>query len=236
MSVRIAKGCKPSGRLLKQHLEEEGYDGSTVNWGFAGKYADKYLALRTMRDAEVPVPALYDGLGLHDIREYPVVARTSTHRGGSGFWLCKNYLEWRLAVGFGATHAMQYIEDAREFRVHVVDGESIKIAEKIGGGVTKNFKNGARFQYPYDFNRKVTLRRVAKQAVAGLGFDFGAVDVLYKDKHFYVLEVNRGPNLTSKSDTLERYVNAFMGRAERHRREAFTPEETLSAAIDRIFG
>ena len=47
-----------------------------------------------------------------------------------------------------------------------------------------------------------------------LGLDFGAVDVIYKDGKWYVLEVNTAPNLTSQSDVLDRYVKAFKEYAD----------------------
>ena len=50
---------------------------------------------------------------------------------------------------------------------------------------------------------------IAIQAVNLLDLDFGAVDIIYKDDEFYVLEVNTAPSLTSNSDILERYVKAF---------------------------
>jgi len=94
-----------------------------------------------------------------------------------------------------ATHFMEYINIEREFRVHVVNGKSIKISEKIGGG---NHSRGAKFSYPHDFNHKKTLRRVSRAAVAALGLDFGAVDVIYSGEKFYVTEVNSAPALTGR--------------------------------------
>lgn len=202
--VEVAKKCGPSGRALAHRLDELDYDGPIIHFGFAGKYVDKYLALRRMEEAGIPVPELNPS-------DYPMVGRKSRHRGGSGLWICHSEYDRRRAMVRGATHFLAFIENAREFRVHVVAGKSIKISEKIGGGSTKNFKAGARFYYPWDLDDKDRLREIGKAAVLALNLPFGAVDVLYKDDEFYVLEVNSAPCLTNtKSDTLERYAQAFI--------------------------
>jgi len=119
----------------------------------------------------------------------------------------------RRAKRLGASHFLKYIDHAREFRVHVVNGQSIKVSEKILTGTSqmrRNHRFGAISVYPHDFDHKKTLRKVAKQAVECLGLDFGAVDILYKDGVFYLLEVNTAMCLTDpQSDTLDRYVKAF---------------------------
>lgn len=208
---------RPSGRVLAKALAQAGYRGKAINWGYslvdgynanAGRYS-KRQALERMIEAGVPTPRLYT---INEIteRSLPVIGRTERHWGGNGLWLCKSLLEVELARRSGATHFLSFIENAREFRVHVAFGKSIKIAEKIGGrGHVRNVKHGYYFAYP-DFNHKQTLRRVAKEAVLSSRLDFGAVDVLYSEGKFYVLEVNSAPSLTSRSDALERYVKAFL--------------------------
>lgn len=120
------------------------------------------------------------------------------------------------ATGRGATHFLEYIEDALEFRVHIVKGQSIKISQKVFTEGTeanrRNHRFGAKFEYPHEFTHKKTLRKWAKAAIEALELDFGAVDILYKDDKYYVLEINTAPCLTDEnSDTLQCYVNAFLG-------------------------
>ena len=50
------------------------------------------------------------------------------------------------------------------------------------------------------------LRTTAEHAVEALGLDFGAVDIMYHENTFYVLEVNTAPGLT-RTRTLEAYAN-----------------------------
>ncbi|KKL94338.1 hypothetical protein LCGC14_1865710, partial [marine sediment metagenome] len=57
------------------------------------------------------------------------------------------------------------------------------------------------------------VRYAAKQAIAALGLDFGAVDVMYKikDKRPYVLEVNSTPSLADDTaDTCEVYAKRIL--------------------------
>jgi glutathione synthase/RimK-type ligase-like ATP-grasp enzyme len=219
MKVYYGRKARISGRLLSARLR--GVDGPSINFGYqrAGQInpapavrlaSNKRRALYVLREAGVPTPKLYS-LN-HDV-EFPCVARPDKHRAGQDFYLCNNVVEVMTAKFLGCTHFMEFIEGGREFRVHVAFGKSIKLAEKIGGDpIIKNFSYGSRFMYP-DFNHKKTLRNVAKQAVAVLGLDFGAVDVIYKDGNYYVLEVNCAPSLSSDSDILERYVRAFTAYA-----------------------
>lgn len=223
-NVNIGKTSGPSGRALRRRLREANYRGPAINFGYTeteglnrpsavALASHKHKALLEIRESGIPTPPLYPDA------EYPLVGRKNHHRGGSGFWLVNSSLEKNLAEAQGATHFMEFITDTREFRVHVVGKDSIKISEKIGGGVRRNFKHGARFQYPWDFDHKITLRKLAKEAVQCLGLDFGAVDILYRedDGTYFVLEVNTAPCLTDgKSDTLERYVQAFLNWETNH--------------------
>lgn len=225
MTVHTRRRYHPSARLLGQALERAGYTGRNISWGHAPERVlrdrpgqrlhnamagrdNKRRALLKMAEAGVPTPKVYrHGAPI----TYPVVGRPDQHRAGQGFYLCHNNYDRIRASRQGATHFMEFIEDAREFRVHVAFEKSIKIAEKAGGdGHIRNTQHGWYFEYPQDFNHKQSLRRVAKEAVKSLGLDFGAVDVLYSNGNFYVLEVNTAPSLTSRSDTLDRYVKAFM--------------------------
>jgi len=224
--VHFTRRTRPSAIRLAQKLRELGYEGMVINWGTTepgsinspeavALASNKRRALHTMAEAGVPTPPLWrpeEALNLATSSDLPLVGRRDYHRKGRGFYLCEDIGAIKVAIAHGVTHFTQYIagEDVREFRVHVVSGKSIKLSEKLGGGVTKNYDSGARFYYPENFNHKRSLRKVAREAVASLGLDFGAVDLLYRNGEFYVLEVNTAPCLTSTSDTLERYARAFM--------------------------
>lgn len=238
--VHFGRRCRPSATALKNALREAGYDGRDINFGYGiestavnkpeaiANSANKRTMRRIFSENEVPMPRLvsmHEALNMDSRDDVPttLVGRPDTHRQGRGFWLCRSERDVRNAIAGrrrergrrgkrAASHFMEYINAEKEFRVHVVNGESIKISEKVGGDATvKSHGRGAIFQYPYDFHHKITLRRAAKKAVEVLGLDFGAVDVLWANDQAYVLEVNSAPCLTDEnSDTLERYVRAFV--------------------------
>lgn len=224
-TVRIS-GNAPSGRALRAALGD--FSGH-INWGYTKATdgfnsaesirlaSNKRKALRKMFADGVPTPEIFTPREAHHKvdDDTPLVGRTSYHTKNSGFWYCETVVDVERAIRSGATHFMPFVENAREFRVHVVNGYSIKISEKHKryNPETGEFEEGS-WTYPRKFKRKISLRRVAKQAMDSLELDFGAVDILYKKigdvPTFFVLEVNCCPCLTDgSSDTLERYTRAF---------------------------
>lgn len=219
--VIASKKTRKSAAALKEKLEELDYDGPQINWGFSGSTktdvinkpravalaVNKRLALEELDDEGV-LTLLVD---TDDHIEFPLLGRPDNHSMGRWFYVCHNREDMRQAMRkkrHPATHFQTYLTDFREFRVHIVNGESIKISEKIGGG---NYHSGATYQYPQDFDHKKSLRVAAQKAVDALGLDFGAVDVVWHDNKPYTLEVNTAPRLTDEySDTLERYADAFV--------------------------
>lgn len=233
MSVIFNKKTSKSGKALQEALENAGYDGRPINWGNSKSWCsrleddiintidsvasatNKHKALQIMDVSKVPTAYIGSEVIEDDL---PVVGRPDYH--SQGRWLRyietleQMYKDIRVNKRHPTTHYQKFISDAREFRVHIVFGHSIKISEKITpdfNARVKNHRFGAKCVYPENFTHKKTLRRIAREAVESLCLDFGAVDILYKDDKFYVLEVNSAPCLTdANSDTLERYVNAFI--------------------------
>lgn len=108
-----------------------------------------------------------------------------------------------------------YVPKKHEFRVHVVAGKMIDVqrkakkndAEKVDWRI-RNLANG--FIYAREgFEVPDVVRQQALAAVLAVGLDFGAVDIIWNEKHdkAYVLEINTAPGLMST--TLELYAEAF---------------------------
>lgn len=114
--------------------------------------------------------------------------------------------------GFNKTH---------EYRVHVAFGQVIDFSKKRKRNegehnpYIKNYNNGWVF-----CRDEVSLPEVVKQisiaAIAALGLDFGALDVLYKerDDEAKVLEINTAPGVEGTS--LTRYTEAFTKYINQH--------------------
>ena len=117
----------------------------------------------------------------------------------------------------------KYMKKKDEYRVHVVNGQSIDIQRKSlqrefaerardeGREINwqvRNLENGFIYQRE-NLNTPQTVIDVAVRAVQSLGLDFGAVDVIYNEqqRRAYVLEVNSAPGLTGT--TVDNYVRSF---------------------------
>lgn len=215
-NVRYPKVCSPSGIALSERLTAAGYNGPTIQWGTGAHIVNKLEARIRFRDNGVSAPALFVGEVPDEFFSMgtPVVGRRSSHRKGRGFFIVRNRKDYLRTRRFKnpPSHYIELIEVEREFRVHVVGDSSIKIAEKVGGeGIVRTFENGYRFMYPSEpLEQKREIRDLAKRAVSVLGYPFGAVDILLSGGIPYVTEVNAAPSLTSASDTIDRYVEAFM--------------------------
>lgn len=114
------------------------------------------------------------------------------------------------------------IENHGEYRVHVFDGEVILYQKKsrrvdedgnvvTAGGAEADVRNLAS-NWVYrtgNLKRLERIENLAIDAVAALGLDFGAVDIIKDaDGNVFVLEVNTAPGL-GNTETLEAYTNAF---------------------------
>lgn len=111
------------------------------------------------------------------------------------------------------------IERAREYRVHVFDGQVIDLQQKKrregndSDGTIKNLANGWVFVRDDITPPPRSIFDVSVRAVQALGLDFGGVDVLVKDGQCYVLEVNCAVGL--EGSTINSYVNAIQRYANR---------------------
>jgi len=135
---------------------------------------------------------------------YPVIVRTRTHHQGRGLWVVTNdealYLRCR-ELGGGNYYINEFIDKVAEYRVFVVSGRAVCVAEKTPGDrddVAWNVARGGRFDnVKWD---KWPLKAVKKsiEAFNLSGLDFGGVDVMVdQEGECYILEINSAPSLTS---------------------------------------
>lgn len=161
---------------------------------------------------DIPMPKYY-GPNLSETEHewrWPIVGRPDRHMKGRGFWLIKNFDDYIRAIQGtrrkkAATHFMEYIESDREYRVHIFKGKSIRISQKLPGGTGSTAHGNYTTIKPTGYYKHV--RKAAKQAVAALDLDFGAVDVLATDDRCWVLEVNAAPGLGGTMPKV--YAKAF---------------------------
>jgi len=201
--------------------------------------SNKKAARRIFVEEGVPSPDLFMSAGAVSKDALTVIGRTSYHSKGNGFWFCKTLTQVKAASDAGATHFLKFIPNTREYRVHTFLKRkywedrpdelthehyvSTKISEKVWTAdgepdpsePQKNHEFGWTFLGPQDRREEEldVVRHVAKQAIAALGMDFGAVDVMYRirTKQTFVLEVNSTPSLADEqADTCERYAKRII--------------------------
>lgn len=170
--------------------------------------ANKYAALECLQAHDVPTvpfsrsPA-FDGT---------VLQRQDRHRGGTDI-LVGPADDFLPAPG---VHYTQFLTSERELRVHVFNGQVIRSQLKVGedGDLPiRNHANGYTF-VPYVHSQPNRSRLdTSTRAVAALGLDFGAVDLLcLPDGTEVVLEVNTAP--ACDEPTLLKYLEAIADYTE----------------------
>ena len=139
---------------------------------------------------------------------HTVMARAAEHAAGSGLEILQPSGGIRQALHSGAAYFTKYVPCSMEWRFHIWKGKSISGYEKVPGdrrmaGIDRSqqrsMDNAPRLE-------REALRQRCKDAVAALGYDFGAVDVLGNG---LVLEVNTAP--TIEPCLVEAYVEAVRG-------------------------
>lgn len=142
---------------------------------------------------------------------------TLTGSGGKGISILNNFLDIPDAPLY-----VKYIPKKYEVRIHVANGKCFDVQQKMfrrGQGKDVNHKirshdNGFIFvrhglSIPEAY---LTLcKQQAETAVKALGMDFGAVDVIYNERHAkaYVLEINSSPGV--ENSTAQNYANMLKG-------------------------
>lgn len=174
----------------------------------------KYQALERLADNGVNVPRHTQdsskvGPSDDDYITYPALGRASSHARGTDIELILQQRDIYLTDNH---HYVDYIPTELEYRMHVFDGEIVKIHEKRkrreadNHPYIRNNETGYVFLNPREEPPDESL---AINAVETLGLDFGAVDVIRAEEsgEEYVLEVNTAPSLDENN--LRRYGDAF---------------------------
>lgn len=182
------------------------------------KASDKVKTFSALRDSNVPAVPSTTNRGEAESwivdEDAKVFCRTMT-RGSQGRGIVVAEVPDEIV---SAPLYTQHIEAQREVRVHVVCGEVIDFAQKKRMGsemreergieevdeLIRSHNNGWIFAR-MDVTIPDEAKEIAINAVAALGLEFGAIDMLV-EPHM-ILEINSAPGL--EGTTLERYTNAF---------------------------
>lgn len=178
------------------------------------KASCKLASFKAMHEAGVSIPHFTESKqeASKAIQEGKTYVARTVLRGHSGVGIV--ILEDKIV---DAPLYVEYVPKKEEYRIHVFNGEVVDIQRKARkkdvpddqvNWKVRNLANGFIFARGEEVLGAIPedVLVQAKRAVASLGLDFGAADVIYNDKQkkAYVLEVNTAPGLSGS--TLEGYV------------------------------
>ncbi len=172
---------------------------------------DKLLTLRRLQEAGIPIPEFSTDRAVANrwLREgYRVVVRHKLRaNSGDGIEIVRPEERWDVPL---APLYTKYTRKSQEYRVHVFQGRIIDLSEKRkrngtppSEGLIRSHKHGWVFCRE-GINPPCSVSEQAIKAVAALGLDFGAVDVICRDGRVWILEINSAPGLEGL--TLQRYA------------------------------
>lgn len=145
--------------------------------------------------------------GLEDVGG-TVILRPTSHSRGRNLWVYNierdeiNFNSLVLQANYlGDYYISEYIPKVAEYRVCVVQGRAVWVAQKTPGNpddVAWNVARGGRFDNVTWDNWPLKVVRYAIEAFNLSELDFGGVDVMVDgDGNCYVIEINSAPSLTS---------------------------------------
>jgi glutathione synthase/RimK-type ligase-like ATP-grasp enzyme len=181
-----------------------------------GNASNKKLTRELLKKAEVLIPKMVTPQNIAK-EDYPIIARPSYHEKGQNFVILKTPEEFKSHYGKNASRGWyysQFIPKNREIRIHCAHGKVLAVSEKAKPKDPKqvvwNFDVvGEPWKtVPWGEYVAVWCQRALK-AVQTLGLDFGAVDLIIKDKTAYVLEVNTSSGIAESEYMTKRYQLYF---------------------------
>jgi predicted ATP-grasp superfamily ATP-dependent carboligase len=179
--------------------------------------SDKLATFTTLKAANVMVPDFTADINVAKgwIADDKIVLARKRLNGhsGQGIKVCKTVEE----IPEGYPLYVKYVRKESEFRVHVFRGQVIDyVQKKKREGISdeefnkyiRSYNNGWVFCRD-DIEDSAKVKEEAIKAVAALGLDFGAVDIVKTNKNkVFVLEVNTAPAL--EGTTVEKYKAAVL--------------------------
>jgi glutathione synthase/RimK-type ligase-like ATP-grasp enzyme len=169
---------------------------------------NKYEAMIAFNKAGVPIPTVFDAHPFHirtqmKTNPFPWLARNIWHKEGDDIVPVRTYEEAMAQVGKKDFFSV-FVPTRTEYRVWVFGNKALAVYDKEfkGDGEYEGFQRNHDFGFKFvnkdDLLGSTTLTKPAVKAVAAIGLDFGAVDLLMgKNGSIYVLEVNSMPHIDS---------------------------------------
>jgi glutathione synthase/RimK-type ligase-like ATP-grasp enzyme len=184
------------------HLERERESQLWINSLESLRTARYKPAARALwRDRGVNIPRTW--LNMQEVSPFPengVIIRPRYHQQGQEFYFYPSFEAMRALSGQRAYYVSEFIPKDREFRIFVIQGRVLAVAEKFVSNPEQkawNHSLGGSFDnIPWGHWPKRACK-LAIRAMEVIGLDFGAVDLIREGSQDYVLEINTAPQLES---------------------------------------
>lgn len=197
--VRVNEGEQPTSGIISYGVTVRDVSVPVLNAN-AGKL-DKFQELQALAKAKIAVPNHSTNRG--DISG-AVLGRMYKHAKGKDIRLVVN------SYDSSSNYYTRYVQVSREYRVWTFRNRVLGVYEKVlrypkkakkRPGVAWNWARGYAFQFYRE--APVELGQLGIKAVAAVGLDFGAVDIVEDAQgHRFVLEVNSAPGTQDRRQGL----------------------------------
>lgn len=225
MNFRIARAAFRTGSLLRRLVHEQGgetlgqdalvcygagYSGSSPALNARCSTFNKLEQARILREvlgvravepmsSEEALTAMEENPALGEL--YPVLGRNIQHTRGRDIRLCLE--PWQVeALRDVSDFFVPYRPSVAEWRTWIYRKRHLGSYRKVLQNpedmrrVGRNYHNGFRFERVERQEVPEALKQLGREAIAALGLDFGAVDILETAPGtFVVLEVNSAPGV-----------------------------------------
>ena len=168
-------------------------------------------------------PKTIFSLGEAENVDFPLVLRPEAHSQGRNLWLVNSYQELvdrvqsEPCLRKGNWYASEYINKVAEYRIYVVSGRVVTVANKTPddpNAVAWNVAQGGRFDVVRFGDWYLNALDVAVRSFNYTGLDFGGVDIMVDDKgRAYLIEVNSAPSLPVMVEGQHSYRQQCMAKA-----------------------
>jgi hypothetical protein len=182
---------------------------------------NRKISRMKLRMKKLPIPVTMSKLENVTTRDLPMIGRSNFSSDEGDLWSCLDLSDVRSSEAQGATHWVEFISKAREFKVHVVAPDTmtykskpeefqvIKVSELMDRGEG----NSNLFGDPLNHEEQIVVKAkvLAQLTVSELQMHWGAVTMLADEKgNLTILKVDPCPNLKEDaSDTLKKYSYAL---------------------------
>jgi len=153
--------------------------------------------------------------------QFPLILRPMTHAQGRNVVKCNDYSELEACLTRpcfrDGWYARPFVNKVKEYRVYVMHGRVVTVAEKTPenpSAIAWNVAQGGRFDVVRWDDWPIHACDLAIKAFHLSGLDFSGVDVMLDEEgQAYVIELNSAPSLPFNSDGSTSYRHKVMAKA-----------------------